>query len=186
MVVFGALHTGGCCAAQSARTTTAARLAAATVPSTAPALLGLTGLRLESELDALARPPIGWEVEGIKTGARFVRQTWISPTGETAYGIIRFNLPLPVGHELVLRVFLSEMKKSEGRGELVSETWDDALKGLRFVAAGGRYTVRTNLFVHGFSGWAVFAGTRSDAPVDARELNLAEKAREATVVDVGE
>jgi hypothetical protein len=42
--------------------------------------------------------------------------------------------------------------------------------------------VRTNLFVDGFTGWAVYAGTLRAFPINQAELELAERAREDTVV----
>jgi len=54
---------------------------------------------------------------------------------------------------------------------------------VRFVAEGGLYRVRANLVTRGRRGWAVYAGTRRDADLDADELDLAERAREQTLVD---
>jgi len=105
---------------------------------------------------------------------------WISPSGRTAYGVIYFSLPLPVGHDLVLWGFLNEMRKTEGEATLLSKEWDDKLPGLRFVAQGGRYVVRTNLSVHGFHGWACYAGTLRNDPIVPEELAEAEYARDAT------
>ena len=78
--------------------------------------------------------------------------------------------------------FLNQMRASEGEATLLEKRWDPNLNALRFVAEGGQYIVRTNLFVHGFSGWAVYAGTLRAYPVDQAELELAEQAREDTVV----
>lgn len=131
-------------------------------------------------IDASAMPPIGWQAEMLKSSATHTHQVWLSPTGRTAYGVIHFNLPLPVGHDLALWGFLQNMKKAEGEAKLIEKRWDDQLGGLRFVAAGGLYRVRTNLFVRGLQGWAVYAGTLQDQPIEADMLELAERAREAT------
>ena len=56
---------------------------------------------------------------------------WLSPSGRTAYGVIYFSLPLPVGHDLTLWGFLDEMRHSEGEATLVSKQWDENLRGLR-------------------------------------------------------
>jgi hypothetical protein len=45
------------------------------------------------------------------------------------------------------------------------------------------YKVRTNLFVRGLSGWAIYAGTLRAQPIEADELALAEQARERTIID---
>jgi len=135
---------------------------------------------------ARVSPPIGWRVDPLKSTSSHKHQVWISPSGNTAFGVILFNLPLPLGSETVLWGFMREMRKSEGTAELISKTPDPKLPGTRFVAKGGIYTVRTNLITRGFKGWAVYAGTRTQNPVDVDELNLAEASRERAVVGVSE
>jgi hypothetical protein len=46
--------------------------------------------------------------------------------------------------------------------------------------------VRTNLFVRGWEGWAVYAGTLQSEPVATEELDLAERAREQTTVGLSD
>ena len=46
------------------------------------------------------KAPDGWTAEPLKKSGRHSHQIWLSPTGETAYGVIHFSLPLPVGPEL--------------------------------------------------------------------------------------
>ena len=75
---------------------------------------------------------------------------------------------------------MNEMKRVEGEGKLLTKEDDDTLPGLRFVAEGGRYHVRTNLITSGRTAWAIYAGTVRGKPVDQAELQLAERAREAT------
>ncbi|HEY0009293.1 MAG TPA: hypothetical protein VGB55_11255 [Tepidisphaeraceae bacterium] len=127
-------------------------------------------------------PPPGWEMETPREGKQSTTLVWKSPTGQTAFGAIRFTLPLPVGHEWALWGFLQNMKKSEGRADLIEKRWDASLGALRFIAEGGRYQVRANLFVQGTRGWAVFAGTLAGQPVNETELRQAEATRDATAV----
>jgi hypothetical protein len=152
--------------------------------SSDPALFdaGLSSPMPIAALQAICRPPLDWKPDPIKQASTHTHLVWISPSGKTAYGVIYFHLPLPVGHELALWGFLNEMRATEGEGTLVEKRWDSNLNTLRFVAQGGRYTVRTNLFVRGFSGWAIYAGTLRAYPADQAELALAQKAREDTVV----
>ncbi|HEV2295878.1 MAG TPA: hypothetical protein VGR35_18675 [Tepidisphaeraceae bacterium] len=135
-------------------------------------------------VQAACAPPDGWSMEPLKQSKNHTHQVWLSPTGSTAYGVIRFSLPLPVGPETVLYFFLREMRNSEGEARLISKRRDPALKGLRFVAEGGKYTVRTNLTTKGFRGWAIYAGTRRDREILPSELAMAELARENTETGV--
>lgn len=139
---------------------------------------------LPAGLAAACVPPRGWTMEPLKQTTRHAHQLWLSPTGHTAYGVIRFSLPLPVGPETVLWFFLREMRASEGEARLISKRRDSDLKGLRFVAEGGQYVVRTNLTTRGLRGWAVYAGTRRDRDILPSELALAELARENTKTGV--
>jgi hypothetical protein len=131
-------------------------------------------------LQAICRPPLGWKLDPPKQSSTHTHLVWISPSGRTAYGVIYFHLPLPVGHELALWGFLNQMKATEGEATLIEKKWDPNLNALRFVAEGGQYTVRTNLFVRGFVGWAIYAGTLRAYPVNQAELELARRAREDT------
>ena len=158
---------GGC--AQHART--------ASSQSTADA--GFVPQYVES-VDASAVVPPGWHADPLKSSATHKHQVWTSPSGHTAYGIIHFMLPLPVGHDLALLGFLQNMKRTEGEATLVSKQWDPNLHAIRFVAVGGLYKVRTNLFVRGLDGWAVYAGTLRKEKIEAEELAQGERARELT------
>jgi len=133
-------------------------------------------------VDARAVIPVGWHPDPLKSSQAHKHQVWISPTGRTAYGIIHFTLPLPIGHELALLGFLDNMQHAEGEVTLISQQWDPNIEALRFVASGGLYMVRTNLFVRGFEGWAIYAGTLRNQPIETSELALAEKARERTQI----
>jgi hypothetical protein len=123
-------------------------------------------------------------MQPLKETKNHSHQLWLSPTGNTAYGVIRFSLPLPVGPDTVLYFFLREMRASEGEARLISKRRDPQLKGLGFVAEGGLYVVRTNLTTRGLRGWAVYAGTLRARPVLPNELSLAELAREETETGV--
>ena len=155
-------------------------------PVTTAPTAQLTEPVVNPHVEAYVVPPVGWRADPPKQTGRHHHQTWLSPTGRTAYGIIHFKLPLPVGHDLALWGFLQEMKRSEGEAVLVSKQWDENLPGLRFVADGGLYRVRANLFVRGWQGWAVYAGTLRKEPLMPEELDLAERAREHTAVGLGD
>ena len=157
---------------------------ASAVPSTLPTTQ-LSNRAANADVEAVVAPPIGWRAEPLKSSSRHSHQVWIAPSDNTAYGVIRFSLPFPVGSDLVLWGFLREMRRTEGEAALVSKAWDENLSALRFVADGGRYRVRVNLFVDGWRGWAVYAGTRRGREIAQNELELAERAREHTSVGTG-
>jgi hypothetical protein len=142
--------------------------------------LALNPARADEDVQAMVDPPVGWRAEALKVSARHRHQVWVSPTGATAYGVIYLNLPFPVGADLTLWGFLQQMQKTDGRADLISEESDDRLPGIRFVAVGERYTIRTNLTVSGFHAWAVYAGSRNDRAVNEDELAVAVRAREGT------
>ena len=132
-------------------------------------------------LQAVVIPPAGWIPDPIKRTGNHAHQAWISPSGRTAYGVIRMNLPLPfIGPGVVLPRFLEEMRNTEGEAKLLSRRDDPRLPGIRFVAEGGQYRLRTNLMTRGFRAWAVYAGTLRAEPEMPNELEIAEAAREAT------
>ncbi len=137
-----------------------------------------------AELEAVCLPPAGWSAQAPKTSRNHTHHLWLSPTGSTAYGVIRFALPLPVGPDAALWGFLREMRRTEGEARLIRKEKDSALPGLRFVAEGGLYVVRANLTTRGFRGWAAYAGTRRDRDILPGELQLAERARENTEAGV--
>jgi len=129
------LATIGC---RSADPSASPQLASYSVP-------GLAEPTPASSVNALVTPPDGWVLEPQKSSATHVHLTWISPSTRTAYGVIHFTLPLPVGADIALWGFMREMQRTEGEGTLRSKTRDADLPGVRFVAEGGRYTVRVNL-----------------------------------------
>ena len=135
------------------------------------------------ELEAVVVPPAGWRPDPIKRSRNHAHQAWVSPSGNTAYGVIRMNLPLPfVGPETVLPRFINQMRQTEGEAKLLSRRSDPDLPGIRFVAEGGQYRLRANLVTRGFRAWTVYAGTLRARPEEPQELQIAEAAREQTKI----
>jgi hypothetical protein len=154
---------------------------ATTLPTTLPEPTGLLAPAYMDAVGATVTPPVGWRQDPLKSSSRHTHQVWVSPSGRTAYGVIHFSLPLPVGYDPVLWYFMREMRRVEGEGVLLSKQWDPNLRGLRFVAQGKLYTVRPSLLLRGFKGWAIYAGTLNNQPTEPAELDLAERARERTI-----
>jgi hypothetical protein len=137
----------------------------------------------DADLNATVVPPVGWSYQEVSRAFNHVHENWVSPTGKTSYGVIHFMMPIPVGTENAFRYgFLAQMRREEGRAEVIEQSWDEAIDGLRFIAEGGRYRVRTFFVVRGLRGWAVYAGTLAGQEPDPAELGLAERAREATTL----
>lgn len=151
------------------------------LPATRPARADLLMQRDET-LNALVALPRGWRLDRDEQTSRHIQRLWISPTGDTAFAVIRIKLPLPVPGSLVMWKFVDEMKKNEGQAELLDRRDDAALGGIRFVAQGGRYRVHANLIRRGFTAWVIYAGTLTARGVNPPELEQAEAAREATRV----
>jgi len=149
---------------------------------TAPDTVGLSLPAFNSDVIAVVDPPIGWKPEKLKAADNHKDQVWLSPTGDTAYGVIYFRMPLPVGVDLAFSGFLTRMKKTQGEATLLDRHDDPNLPGIRFTAAGKMYVIRTNLQVSGWDGWAVYAGTLKTGPILQSELDLAVRAREHTHV----
>jgi hypothetical protein len=144
---------------------------------------GLVAPAMDDEVKATVTPPVGWKAEPFKSSKDHTHQVWLSPTGNTAYGVIHFGIPFPMPATWLLDPWLEEMKKSEGEANLIGQpTRDDALPGVRFVVEGGDYKMRVNLITRGWKAWAVYAGTLRAKPEVPAELELAERARENTRV----
>lgn len=127
-------------------------------------------------------PPAGWQYKLNSQDHDHEHVTWVSPSGDTACGILYFRMPFPVGHELAFKYgFLAEMKRKEGVANVLTKEWDPKLPGLRFTVESKLYLTRGNFFVHGWEGWMVYAGTRLDRPVNETDLKIAERVREAAV-----
>jgi hypothetical protein len=143
---------------------------------------GLSAPFFDPDVNAVCDPPIGWKPQALKTTPDHNDQVWLSPTTDTAYGVIHFRMPLPVGRSLALAGFLSHMKKTEGDATLFYRQDDPSLPGIRFVAQGGIYVIRANLLVSAWDGWAVYAGTLKSGLILPNELDFAVRAREHTRV----
>jgi len=127
------------------------------------------------------QPPSGWKPKPIERDDSSTRQVWVSPTRATAYGIVRFGLPLPVGPGLALPGFIAETGHQQGTTRLISSEAHAASGGVQFVADMPLYRMRGILWTHGFTGWVVYASTERAAPVNDQELVAALHARDATV-----
>src|SRR4051812_10699707 len=75
---------------------------------------GLTPPTKDPVLAAVVVPPAGWKAEPLKETEKHKHQVWLSPSGNTAYGVIFFTMPWPVGQDLALWGFLQQMKRTEG------------------------------------------------------------------------
>lgn len=125
---------------------------------------------------------MGWEAKPMEKSHRHAHVTWVSPSGNTAYGIIHFALPFPVPASWVVGPFLDEMKIAEGESRLVGQVYEDPqLGGVRFVAEGSKHKTRVNLLTSGFRGWAIYVGTNRGGEEVPQEMRLAEMARERTI-----
>lgn len=149
-------------------------------PPTSPTAVDLGH---DPELRARLRAPDGWRDDAPRRDANSVQRVWISPSGDTAFGVIRFELPLPVGHDLALWGFLRAMRRDDGRADLLEKHWDERRRVLRFVVEGQTYRVRALLHVRGLGGWSAYAGSLRERPENAAEIELAERAREQVVFD---
>lgn len=125
--------------------------------------------------------PAGWCEDPVRVDRNSRQRVWVSPTGDTAFGIIRFDLPVPVGHELALWGFLRTMRRDDGRADLIEKRWDEQRQALRFVVEGKTYRLRALMHVRGFGGWAVYAGSLRERPENRTEIEQAEQSREQTV-----
>jgi hypothetical protein len=146
----------------------------------APVEMSILPRAWDEVLQTQITPPVGWKPDPLKVTDKSRHRVWISPGGTTAYGVIYFDLPLPVGTDMAFSGFLSGMKKTSGEAILISKTEDS--KAVHFVADGGRYRIRCNLSASGFHGWCVYAGTLRANPVNPAELKIAEAARDKTRV----
>jgi hypothetical protein len=149
-------------------------------PATTLPVDALSVPQWNSEVQASVSPPFGWRMSVLPGAFDASHLVWVSPSGRTAYGVIRFSLPLPAPYDPVLWVFLREMRRNEGRAELLSKTWDPERRRLRALIDGGKYTIRTTITLRGLAGWVTYAGTLREHPIEPTELQTAEAARELT------
>ncbi|MBV8780329.1 MAG: hypothetical protein JO353_02925, partial [Phycisphaerae bacterium] len=111
----------------------------ATQPFDSFAALSLNQPTRMDVLNAQAVPPLGWKPDPLKQSSSHAHEVWLSPDGRTAYGIIYFHMPLPVGRDFALWAFMNQMKQTEGEAILRSKSWDEQRGCERFVAEGGLY-----------------------------------------------
>ncbi len=148
-------------------------------------MAGLSATYADVDLQALVSPPAGWKADPLKVAERSWHRVWVSPTGDTAYGVIFIKLPLPVGSELALMGFMMEMKKTEGEGRILDKRRDDA-GALRYTAENPTHTIFARLITDGWLCWITYAGTLTGKPVNVEEILLASRAREATIIGLPE
>ena len=123
---------------------------------------------------------MGWTLQRSDNTARYIQRVWVSPSGKTSYGVVRFNLPFPVGDEIALNGFLAQLRRDEGEAVLLSESKDAAQDRLIFAAEGGRYRLNGIIVTRGFHGWVVYDGTLRNQSRALDELASAVQARENT------
>lgn len=170
-VFFCCALLGGCQGASSGKTIASHAQAAE---------LGITHPEPVDSVAAQCAPPIGWLAEPIKSSPKRQHQIWLSPTGSTAYGVIRFSIPLPMSEDLVLPFFIQAMRDSEGQATLLEKSHDPSSGDLLFVAEGGMYKIHSRLIVRGLTGWAIYAASRTGQTPIPAEFHLAELARDYT------
>lgn len=142
------------------------------VPTTQP-------IREFGQFFAEIEPPAGWRYELTSESDRHEHVTWISPGNNTACGIVYFRMPFPVGHELAFKYgFLAEMRRKEGKAEVLAKRWDPEIEGLRFTVESKFFHVEAKFFVRGMEGWAIYAGQRLGYPVNEEEFEIARRVRE--------
>lgn len=125
-------------------------------------------------------PPSDWRYELTSESGNHEHVTWVSPGKNTAVGILYFQMPFPVGHELAFRYgFMAEMRKKEGVANLIEKHWDPEIEGLRFTVESRYFHVEAKFFVRGMEGWAFYAGTRLNNPVNKEEFQTAKRVRES-------
>ena len=126
-----------------------------------------------------ASPPPGWRMKVNDSDERAEHVVWTSPSGNTAFGVIFFKLPWPIGHDLTIRYgVLPEARRREGTAEILEKRWDPEIEGMRYTIVTPRYTAATKMFVRGMRGWAAYSGFQTTRPVVQEELDLAIRARE--------
>jgi len=163
---------------------------APSMPSTAPAqgpAPGLMPLTWNSQVLAQCAPPVGWAPQPLESGSRHTEQLWLSPSTNTAYGVAHINLPLPlaiIGIDRVLNGIVDDMADKQKSATVLYRQDDPRLPGLHVEIKGGDYRVRANLTASGWDGWFVYASTSNDDPIDQKELDLAQSARDHTILSL--
>ncbi len=152
---------------------------------------GIGQAYFEPRVEAMVVPPAGWKLDPPKISDRHTHLAWISPSGDTAYGVIHARIPgyIPVGimpartvHNQVLDRVIDAMRDDQGEAQLLSKRWDPEQNKLLFVAEGGLYKVDSVLTVRGWSVWTLYVGRLREREPNPPEIDLAEQARQATRV----
>ncbi len=73
---------------------------------------------------------MGWGEDPLRADARHAHAVWLSPTRDTAYGVVLMYLPLPVGPDTVLWGFLNHLRESDHAADLISKERAPDLPGL--------------------------------------------------------
>ena len=145
----------------------------------------------DERVEAFVVPPKGWELDPPKVSDEHTHLVWLSPTGDTAYGVIYaaipgwapvFLLPDRSVHERVLDAFIDAMASDQGEATLLSKTWDAENEQMFFEAEGGLYRIDAILQVRGHSAWSVYVGKLRERPVNEQEQAIGRRARDATRV----
>ncbi|MDB5297101.1 MAG: hypothetical protein JWO31_3084 [Phycisphaerales bacterium] len=179
---------GGCRSSAHPADPTAGSLPAPPSPTASSQPASLPPAWVEA-VRADCAPPVGWSAEPLKKTEKSQHQVWISPSGSTAYGVlnVRHFLMSLASNDRILSEFVTGMKATEGSADLLEQSNDPTLAGgvggLRFVARGGRYTVRADLVSRGQYAWIWYAGTLTGKPVIEAELKVAEAARDRTIIE---
>lgn len=147
--------------------------------------------RFEASVQAFVVPPDDWELDPPKTSDQHTHLVWLSPTGDTAYGVIYIRLPswAPVFllsaeslHNRVLEGVIDAMADDQGEATLLAKEWDGSNNRMFYQAEGGLYEIDAVLSVRGHSGWTVYAGKLREKPLNEAENAVALAARDATKV----
>ena len=145
----------------------------------------------EHRVEALVVPPEGWTLDPPKITSRHTHLAWLSPTGDSAYGVILGHIPwwVPVAlmsartlHDKTLEQVMIHMRKDQGEAVLLGHRWDGRARKLSFEAEGGLYRIDSIITVRGYSAWIVYVGRLREHQPNEPELAVARKAREATRV----
>jgi hypothetical protein len=138
-----------------------------------------------AELGVVPLPPEGWEADPLKRDDKSVRALWVSPTKATAYGVVSFDLPLPLGPGWTLPGFIAETQRVVGPTRLVSSSKDENSGGVQFAADLPLYKLEGVLWTRGFTGWVTYVSTEKSVPLQEAEYKAATTARDETAREGG-
>ena len=144
----------------------------------------------DERVESFVVPPTDWKLDPPKVDEGRAHLAWLSPSRDTAYGVIYFPIPNSVAwlpknewfHGKAADRFVEEFRKDAPDAVELSREWDGQSGGMRIEAEGGLYKVRSLLRIRGSHGWSVYAGSLRGKPTNEEELAIAEKAREATQI----